>query len=133
MKKKIIILTLVTVIVLGFSTTAFAVGEKINHSGISTKGYFTTETVPQMNDTTLVCEAAGGSPNYTSFTAKAWRNDKRNTEFGHISINTVNFKKGEKLHMLKSGAKRDVCIRIENAGDSKNVSSRTVGRWVLRA
>ena len=134
MKKfaKITVLVMAVVLVFAFATTAFAVGETIEHSGWSELTYCSGQTVQQKNDTRFYCKSASKTAK-SDMLAYVWANRYRdNALLGQISSHKQ-LNSGITLIMPKNPTVRVVCIRIANNGDSIKKRTYTYGNWEMRA
>lgn len=122
-KKKLAVLVMVFVLVMSFTSTAFATGNYLLHSGHSTKGYTTKDYVSQRYDNHLTCyyfdfdhngvvaqpvddDGVAVSGEY-AFTGYTWYIPNHPSGVRHIHV------------------------KLRNTGDSYGVRTWTSGGWHL--
>ncbi len=130
MKKtlKRIIACVVTILsIFTFSTTAFAAAEELTHSGYSTSGYYTSQSVPQKNDTQLKCLSYE-----TTGDIKVFACYHNGSNYIALSASKVLTDKPT-LVLSTSSIVRHVKLRVYNYGNSVGVRTYSAGHWRLYA
>lgn len=129
---KIVVCVAAFVMVFAVCTTAFAAGERIEHSGWSKTTYCTTQTVQQKNDTRFYCETAIKTAG-SDMIAYVWANRYRDSAIlGQLS-GSKQFNSGITLNIPPNPTVRVICIRIANNGNSLGKNVYTSGKWVLKS
>ena len=123
--KRLIACVAVVMMVFAMSTTVFAAGEELIHSGTSTSGYYTSQSVPQKNDTQLKCLSYETTGNIKVFAVYHDGN-----QYVEISNREILHTKPT-LVMKKVSTVRNVKLRVYNYGSSSGVSTYSRGHWRL--
>lgn len=130
--KKFFASIMVIMMVFAFCTTAFATGEKLEHSGTSKTGYYTSDYVEQKNDTRLHCSKADKNP--TVATIGVFPVQKINGNWVKCAQNTTlvrYFQDDLNIMLDKYSSVRHIHLRLYNAGSYEGTSVKTTGSWVL--
>ncbi len=125
--KRLVACVAVVVMVFAMSTTVFAAGEELIHSGTSTSGYYTSQSVPQKNDTQLKCLSYETSGNI-----KVYAVYHNGSQYIALSDHEILHTKPT-LILPKSSSLRNVKLRVYNYGSSSGVSTYSRGHWRLYA
>ena len=113
---------IVIMIVLSFSSVAFATGSTLSHSGTSTSGYYTDDYFEQKNDRNIYCTSAQSSN--PMLAAPAVYNN------GWTELTSrKTFKTGHLFILQTSSYVRRVYIHMVNTVSSSTTSS---GTWELK-
>lgn len=120
--KRMLSLIIVIMIVLSFSSVAFATGSTLSHSGTSTSGYYTDDYFEQKNDRNIYCTSAQSSN--PMLAAPAVYNN------GWTELTSrKTFKTGHLFILQTSSYVRRVYIHMVNTVSSSTTSS---GTWELK-
>lgn len=119
---RVFVTALTVLFVMSFTSTAFATGPNLHHSGTATRGYTSSDYVSQQNDQTLKCTY--GSTNRGSVIATP--------KFGNTSLATgKTFKTGTVFIIPKYSSLRYVRMYLGNDNQWAGTSITTEGDWYL--
>lgn len=130
--RKIVVCVMVVMSIFAVCSTAFAAGETLNHSGTAKNSYYTTDSVPQRNDTRLQLNSHTKNPSAATVqVAAVW---KDNGVWKEISAR-YNFSYPCTIILPKyAGASpRQVHLLLKNIGSYAGISVTTSGNWTLKA
>lgn len=130
--RKIVVCVMVVMSIFAVCSTAFAAGETLNHRGTAKNSYYTTNSVPQRNDTHLVLNSHTKSP--TSATVEAAAVWKTDGVWKEVSVQRKSFSYPCTLTLTKyaSTKTRPIHLWIRNTGSYVGTSVTTSGNWTLK-